>query len=70
MVKAIENGEKPQPTYWFNAAMMKMRDIKQMIKIWPATILANNLIISAKGFVNTPSISTGTNITLTHPGTP
>ena len=33
MVKAIENGEKPQPTYWFNDAMIKMSDIKQMIKM-------------------------------------
>ena len=70
MVKAIEKGEKPQPTYWFNAAMIKMSDIKQMMRICPATILANNLIIKAKGLVNMPKISTGTKITFTQPGTP
>ena len=32
-INAIENGEKPQPTYWFNEAMMKMSEIKQMIKM-------------------------------------
>ena len=70
MVKAMEKGEKPQPMYWFNAAIIKMSEIRQMIKMWPATMLANNLIIKANGLVNMPSISTGTKITLTQPGTP
>jgi len=70
MVKAIDNGEKPQPTYWFNAAIIKMRDIKQMIRICPASILANNLIINANGLVNMPNISIGTKMTLTQFGTP
>ena len=70
MVKAIENGAKLQPTYWFNDAMIKISDIKQMIRICPATILANNLIIKANGLVNMPKISTGTKMIFTQPGTP
>ncbi len=60
IVNAIENGAKPQPTYWFKDAIINISDIKQMIRIWPATMFANNLIIKAKGLVNIPKISTGT----------
>ena len=70
MVNAIENGAKPQPTYWFKDAMMKMREIRQMISMCPATMLANNLIINAKGLVKMPKISTGTKMIFTQPGTP
>ena len=67
MVNAIEKGEKPQPTYWFNDAMMKMSEIKQMMRMCPATILANSLIINANGLVKIPSISTGTKMIFTQP---
>ena len=70
MVKAIEKGAKPQPTYWFNDAIMKIREMRQMIRICPATIFANNLIIKANGLVNMPKISTGTKMIFTQPGTP
>ena len=69
-VNAIDKGEKPQPIYWFNDAMMNIREIKQMISICPASILANNLIINANGLVKIPRISTGTKIIFTQPGMP
>ena len=70
MVNATDKGEKPQPIYWFIDAMINIKEIKQMISICPASMFANNLIINANGFVKIPSISTGTKITFTQPGTP
>ena len=55
---AIEIGEKAHPITGLKAPKMKIKEIKQMIMIWPAIILANKRIIKANGFVNTPNIST------------
>ena len=39
---------------------INIKEIKLRIVMCPAVMLANNLIIKAKGFVNTPKISIGT----------
>ena len=70
MVKAIDTGEAPQPMAGLICAKIKIKEIKQMIIMWPATILANNLIINAKGLIKTLKNSTNTSIGFTKPGTP
>jgi hypothetical protein len=69
-VKAIETGEAAYPKAGFIWAKMKIRDIKQMMMMCPATMFANNLMISAKGLMKTLRNSTRTRIGLTNPGTP
>src|SRR5664279_3417011 len=49
---------------------INIRDIRLRLTKWPATIFANNLIISANGFVNKPIISTGIIIGNSQNGTP
>jgi hypothetical protein len=49
---------------------IKMRQIRLNTIICPAVILANNLIMSAKGFENKPIISTGIIIGKSQKGTP
>ena len=66
---AIDNGENPQPIYVLSAPKINMSDIKQMMIICPAIMLAKRRIINAKGFVNTPKISTGIKIGFTPIGT-
>lgn len=48
----------------------KMSETKLRIIMCPAVILANNLIIKAKGFVNNPINSTGIRKNLTQTGMP
>ena len=66
---AIEIGENPQPIAALSPPNINMSEIRQMIIICPASMFANNLMISAKGFVNTDSTSTSTRIGLIPPGT-
>ena len=64
-------GEKPQPAAVFMAPKINISDTKLKMIICPATMLANNLIISAAGLmINTPATSTGIKITFTKKGTP
>ena len=65
----MDKGENPQPTPLFKSPKMKISDIKQMIMIWPANILANNRMINANGLVKMPRNSTNTRIGLTPTGT-
>jgi hypothetical protein len=39
-VNATESGAKPQPATLLNPPKMKMREIKQIMMIWPANMLA------------------------------
>ena len=70
-VKAIDITEEAHPAAGLIfSANMNINEIKQIIIMCPATILANNLIINAKGLMNTLKNSTITKIGLTTPGTP
>ena len=70
MVNAIDTGDAPQPIAGLIWAKMKIKEIKQIIIICPATMFANNLIINANGLMNTLKNSTNTKIGFTKPGTP
>ena len=69
MVKAMETGEKPQPTPALKLPKMKISEIKQIMIMWPAIMLAKRRMINAKGFVKIPRISTGIIMGFTPPGT-
>ena len=69
ITNAMDKGEKPQPIDLLKAPKMNIRETRQIIMIWPASMLANNRIINAKGFVNMPRNSTSTKMGLTPPGT-
>ena len=70
MVNAIDTGVAPQPIAGLISANMKIREIKQIIMMCPATMLANNLMIKANGLIKTLRNSTNTKIGFTKPGTP
>lgn len=66
----METGEKPQPATLLKEANMKINEIKQMMMMWPANILANNLMINEAGLVNTaPKNSTKAMMGFMAPGT-
>ena len=67
--KAIDTGENAQPIALLRPPKMNISEIRQIIMMCPASILANKRMISANGLVNTPRNSTSTNIGLMAPGT-
>ena len=69
MVNAIDTGAKPHPATLLMAPKIKINITKQVITMWPATILANKRTINANGLVKIPKNSTGTKIGFTKPGT-
>src|SRR5215217_6084909 len=69
VAKAIETGEKPQPIPVLIFAKMKISETKQIMMMWPASILAKRRMINAKGLVKMERISTGIIINFTKPGT-
>ena len=66
----MDTGDAAKPSAGLIWPNMKINEIKQMMMICPATILANNLMINAKGLIKTLRNSTSTNIGFTKPGTP
>ena len=66
----MDTVEDTKPSVGLIWPKIKINEIKQMIMICPATILANNLIINAKGLIKTLRNSTSTKIGFTKPGTP
>ena len=70
MVNAMEKIEAPQPAYLFNPAKMKMSEMRHIIIICPATMLAKRRMINAIGLMNKLRISTGTRINLIPSGIP
>ena len=69
-VNAMDTGEAANPNAGFIWAKMKIRDIKHMMMMCPATMFANNLMIRANGLMKTLKNSTRTRIGFTNPGTP
>ena len=70
MVNAIDSGDAPQPAIVFNWANMNINEIKQIMIMCPATMLAKRRIISAMGFIKRLRISTGTKMNFIPRGTP
>ena len=67
----METGDTPQPApEVIFSAKINIIEIRQIIMMWPATMLANNLMINANGLINTLKNSTGTKINFTPMGTP
>ena len=69
-VNAMAKGDAPQPAYTFNSPNININEMRQIIMMWPATMLAKSRMIRAKGLMNTLRNSTGTNINFTPKGTP
>ena len=69
VAKAMDTGEKPQPIPVLMFEKMKMSEIRQLIMICPASILAKRRMINANGLVKIERISTGIIITFTPCGT-
>ena len=70
MVKASEKGAVPQPAAALMLPKINISEIKQIIMMCPATILAKRRMIRANGLMKTLMNSTGTRINLTPNGTP
>ena len=70
MVNGTEKSDVPQPAYLLNPAKMKMSEIRHIIMICPATMLAKRRMINAIGLMNTLRNSTGTRINFTPNGIP
>ena len=69
--KITATGERPHAATFPNPlCAMNINDIKLKIIICPAEMLANSLIINAKGFVNIPTSSMGIIIAIYTKGTP
>jgi hypothetical protein len=66
---AIEIGENPHPIAALSPPKININEIRQMMMICPASIFANNLMISANGFVNTERTSTSIRMGFIPPGT-
>ena len=67
-VKAIDTGVKPTPATLLIAPKINISEIKQIITMCPATMLANRRIIKARGFINIPANSTGIKMIFTKKG--
>ena len=65
----METGENPMPIPVLIFPKMKMREIRQMIMICPASMFAKRRMINANGLVKMDKISTGTIINLIPKGT-
>ncbi len=69
MVNAMDMGENAHPTPLLKLPKMKIKEIRHMIIICPASILANKRIISEKGLVKMLKNSTSTRMGFTPIGT-